>query len=169
MSVTVERTSPTTLAITRRFKAPPERVFAAHVEPALIQRWCFGYDGWHMPVCVNDARPGGELRWEWANDEGAGFHVTGTYEVVEPPGVGRPGRIVHVERMHLGPEGPDPTPDNHIETTFAPDGPGADAGTLLTLVMRMGSPEAMEAMIATGMTDGMETSYARIDALEKEA
>ena len=46
--------------------------------------------------------------------------ATGTYESVEPPRDGRPGRIVHVERMHL----PDPTPDNHIETTFAPDGDG---------------------------------------------
>ncbi|MBP1807127.1 SRPBCC domain-containing protein [Rubellimicrobium aerolatum] len=161
MSLTVERTSPTTLTITRRFKAPPERVFAAHVEPELIQRWCYGFEGWRMPVCINDARPGGDLRWEWANDEGAGFHVTGTYEVVEPPRDGQPGRIVHVERMHL----PDPTPDNHIETTFAPDGDG----TLLTVVMRVDSPEAMEAMIATGMTDGMEVTYARIDSLEREA
>ncbi len=158
MPLTVERTSPTSLTITRHFKASPERVFAAHVEPALIQRWCYGFEGWRMPVCINDARPGGELRWEWANDEGAGFHVTVTYEAVEPPRAGRPGRIVHVERMHL----PDPTPDNHIESTFAPDG----NGTLLTLVMRMDSPEAMEAMIATGMTDGMETTYARIDTLE---
>ena len=158
MPMTVERTSPTTLTLTRRFKAPPERVFAAHVEPELIKRWCYGFEGWRMPVCINDARPGGELRWEWANDEGAGFHVTGTYEEVEPPRDGRPGRIVHVERMHM----PDPTPDNHIETTFAPDGDG----TLLTLVMRMDTPEAMEAMIATGMTDGMETTYARIDTLE---
>jgi hypothetical protein len=63
--------------------------------------------------------------------------------------------------MHL----PDPTPDNHIETTFAPDG----TGTLLTLVMRMDSPEAMEAMIATGMTDGMEVTYARIDELDRVA
>ena len=118
-----------------------------------------------MPVCINDARPGGELRWEWANDEGAGFHVTGTYEVVEPPQGSRPGRIVHVERMHLGPDGPDPTPDNHIETTFAADG----SGTLLTVVMRVDTPEAMEAMIATGMTDGMETTYSRIDTLETEA
>ena len=161
MSLTVERTSPITLTITRRFKASPERVFAAHVEPALIQRWCYGFEGWRMPVCINDARPGGELRWEWANDEGAGFHVTGTYDLVEPPQSGRPGRIVHVERMHL----PDPTPDNHIESTFAPDG----TGTLLTLVMRLDSPEAMEAMIATGMTDGMEVTYARIDTLEHEA
>lgn len=161
MPLTVERTSPTTLTITRRFKAPPERVFAAHIEPALIQRWCYGYDGWRMPVCINDARPGGELRWEWANDEGAGFSATGTYELVEPPRDGRAGRILHVERMHL----PDPTPENHIESTFARDGDG----TLLTVVMRMDSPEAVEAMIATGMTDGMETTYARIDTLETEA
>ena len=158
MSVTVARTSPTTVTITRRFKASPERVFAAHVEPALIQRWCYGFEGWRMPVCINEARPGGALRWEWANDEGAGFHVTGTYELVEPPREGRVGRIVHVERMHL----PDPTTDNHVETTFAPDGDG----TFLTVVMWVDSPEAMEAMIATGMTEGMEVSYARIDELE---
>ena len=158
MPLTVERTSPTTLTLTRHFTAPPARVFAAHTEPTLIQRWCYGFEGWWMPVCINDARPGGELRWEWANDEGAGFFATGTYEIVEPPQGSRPGRIVHVERMHL----PDPTPDNHITSTFAPDG----TGTLLTLVMRMDSAEAMEAMIATGMTDGMEVTYARIDELE---
>lgn len=157
MTTTVERTSPTTLTVRRRFAAPPDRVFAAHVDPALIQRWCLGPDGWRMPVCVNDARPGGDFRWEWANGEGAGFHVTGTYEVVEPPQGGRPGRIVHAERMFL----PDPTPDNHVETTFAPDGDG----TLLTVVMRVESPEAMDAMVASGMTDGMETSYARIDGI----
>ena len=161
MPLTVERTSPTTLTITRHFTAPPARVFAAHTEPALIQRWCYGFDGWHMPVCINDARPGGELRWEWANDEGAGFFATGTYELVEPPQGNRPGRIVHVERMHL----PDPTPDNHITSTFAPDGDG----TLLTLVMQLDTPEALEAMLATGMTDGMEVTYARIDELEHEA
>ena len=157
MTLSVARTSPTTLTLTRRFAAPPDRVFAAHVEPALIQRWCFGFDGWRMPVCLNDARPGGDLRWEWEGPDGAGFHATGTYEVVEPPEGGRAGRIVHVERMHL----PDPTPDNHITTTFAPDG----TGTLLTLVMRTATEEDMDAMIATGMTDGMETTYARIDGV----
>jgi hypothetical protein len=91
MPLAVNRTSPTTLTITRGFKASPQRVFRAHVEPALIQRWCYGFEGWRMPVCINDARPGGELRWEWANDEGAGFHVTGTYDAVEPPQDGRAG------------------------------------------------------------------------------
>jgi len=157
MTLTVERPDPTTLVVTRHFAAPPDRVFAAHVDPALIRRWCLGPEGWHMPVCVNDARPGGDFRWEWANGTGAGFHTTGTYEVVEPPREGRPGRIVHVERMFL----PDPTPDNHVETTFTADG----AGTRLTVTMRVASPETMEAMVASGMTEGMEVSYARIDAL----
>ena len=44
-------------------------------------------------------------------------------------------RIVHVERMHL----PDPTPDNHVETQFEPDG----SGTLMT--MRMTLPDADDA------------------------
>lgn len=166
MPLTVERTSPTTLTVTRRFKAPPDRVFAAHIEPALIQRWMTGPAGWSMPVCQNDARPGGAIRYEWRSEAtGASFSATGTFEVVEPPEGGRPGRIVHVERMHLGPDGPDPTPDNHVETTFSPDG----TGTLFTMVMRVDSPEAMDAMVATGMTDGLEMSYARIDAQVREA
>jgi hypothetical protein len=66
-------------------------------------------------------------------------------------------RIVHVERMHL----PDPTPENHVETTFDPDG----NGTLMT--MRMTLPDAMarREMLATGMERGMETSYVRLETL----
>ena len=68
-----------------------------------------------------------------------------------------PHRIVHVERMHL----PDPTPDNHVVTTFTREG----TGTLL--VMRMTLPDAAtrKAMLATGMEHGMEASYARLDRL----
>ncbi|EPX85844.1 hypothetical protein ruthe_01565 [Rubellimicrobium thermophilum DSM 16684] len=158
MTTHVERSAPTRLTITRRFNAPPERVFAAHVDPELIRRWCFGPEGWRMSACDNDARPGGRFRWDWeAVDGSARFHATGTYEVVEPPQDGRPGRIVHVERMFL----PDPTPDNRVTTTFAPEG----GGTLLTLVMEVATPEAMDAMVASGMADGMEASYARLDAL----
>ena len=60
---------------------------------------------------------------------------------------------------------PDPTPDNRVETVFAPEG----EGTLLTMTMTMPTAEALDAMVATGMTDGMEASYARLDALEREA
>ena len=45
----------TVVVVTRRFAAPPAEVFRAHTEPALLQQWCLGPDGWTMPVCVCDA------------------------------------------------------------------------------------------------------------------
>ena len=67
------------VVVTRRFAAAPEAVYRAHTEPALIQKWLLGPDGWTMPVCINEARPGGKIRYEWTNGEGAGFYVTGEY------------------------------------------------------------------------------------------
>jgi uncharacterized protein YndB with AHSA1/START domain len=98
------------VVVTRRFAAAPEAVYRAHTEPALIQKWLLGPDGWTMPVCINEARPGGKIRYEWTNGEGAGFYVTGEFLELVPFS-----RLVHIERMHM----PDATPDNHVETTFA--------------------------------------------------
>src|ERR1700719_2494060 len=58
------------VVVTRRFAATPEAVYRAHTEPKLIQRWMLGPDGWTMPVCVCDARPGGKFRYEWADEAG---------------------------------------------------------------------------------------------------
>ena len=65
-------------------------------------------------------------------------------------------RILHVERMHL----PDPTPDNHVETTFEPDG----KGTLMTMRMTLPNAETRAAMLASGMEHGMEASYERLES-----
>jgi uncharacterized protein YndB with AHSA1/START domain len=140
------------VVITRRFAASPEMVFRAHTEPGLIQQWLLGPDGWSMPVCINDPRPGGHFRYEWTNDKGAGFHVAGEFIEVVPFS-----RIVHVERMHL----PDPTPDNHIVTTFTRDG----SGTLMTMRMTLPDEKTRTAMLATGMEHGMEASYTRLETL----
>jgi uncharacterized protein YndB with AHSA1/START domain len=142
----------THVVVTRRFAAPPEAVYRAHVEPALIQKWMLGPDGWTMPVCINDARPGGNIRYEWSNGEGQGFSLTGEFIELEPHR-----RIVHVERMHL----PDPTPDNHVETIFAPDG----TGTLMTMRMTLPDAETRTMMLSTGMEHGMEAGYQRLEAL----
>ncbi len=91
-----------------------------------------------MPVCINEAKPGGKIRYEWTNGKGGGFYLTGEYLELEPYR-----RIVHVERMHL----PDATPDNHVETRFDPDG----AGTLMTMRMTLPDAQTRAAMLATGM------------------
>src|SRR5690606_35972056 len=108
------------VVVTRSFKAPPELVYRAHTEPALIQRWMLGPPGWTMPICENDARPGGRIHYQWSDGKGGDFSLTGEFLELEPFR-----RIVHVERMHL----PDATPDNRVETVFEPDG----AGTRMTM------------------------------------
>ena len=138
------------IVVTRRFAATPEMVYRAHTEPQLIQQWLLGPDGWTMPVCINEATPGGKIRYEWANDKGQGFFLTGEFLELEPFS-----RIVHVERMHL----PDPTPDNHVETSFNADGDG----TLMTMRMTLPDEATRTMMLKTGMDKGMEISYARLE------
>jgi uncharacterized protein YndB with AHSA1/START domain len=140
------------VVVTRRFAAPPEAVYRAHTEPRLIQKWMLGPDGWTMPVCVCEARPGGKIRYEWADGKGGGFYLTGEFLELVPFS-----RIVHVERMHL----PDPSPDNHVETRFEPDG----SGTLMTMKMTLPDAQTRAAMLASGMEHGMEASYVRLEAM----
>ena len=140
------------IVVKRHFAAPPDAVYRAHTEPELIQRWLLGPDGWTMPVCISEARPHGKLRYEWTDGKGGGFHLTGEYLELQPFS-----RIVHVERMHL----PDPTPDNHVETTFEPEG----AGTLMTMRMTLPDGETRARMLETGMEHGMEASYVRLESL----
>lgn len=139
---------------TRRFAATPEVVYRAHTEPALIQKWLLGPEGWTMPVCICEARPGGKIRYEWANATGQGFYLTGEFVELTPFS-----RIVHVERMHM----PDPCPDNHVVTTFTPDG----GGTQMTMRMTLPDAKTRAAMLATGMEHGMEASYVRLETIVK--
>jgi len=150
--MTLEKVGDSNIVVKRRFNATPETVYRAHTEPKLIQQWMLGPEGWKMPVCINDARPGGKIRYEWTNGKGGGFHLTGEFLELEPFS-----RIVHVERMHL----PDATPDNHIETRFDQDG----TGTLMTMLMTLPDAKTRAAMLASGMEQGMEASYVRLEGM----
>lgn len=149
--MTLKTEGDTHVVVTRHFDAPPEAVYRAHTDPKLLQKWLLGPEGWTMPVCINEPKPGGKIRYEWTNGK-AGFYLTGEYVELEPFS-----RIVHVERMHL----PDPTPDNHIETRFAPDG----TGTLMTMRMTLPDSKARSMMLASGMESGMEASYVRLEGM----
>jgi uncharacterized protein YndB with AHSA1/START domain len=140
------------VVVTRRFAASPKAVYRAHTDPALLQKWMLGPDGWTMPVCICDARPGGKIRYEWSNGKGHSFYLTGEFVELTPFS-----RIVHIERMHM----PDVTPDNHVETSFESDG----SGTLMTMRMTLPDEATRKAMLATGMEHGMEASYVRLESL----
>lgn len=153
--LTLKTEGDTHIVVTRHFNARPELVYRAHVEPALIQKWLLGPEGWTMPVCISEPRPGGAIRYEWENPakgKGSGFHITGEYIELVPFS-----RIVHVERMFL----PDPTPDNHVESRFDPDGDG----TLMTMRMTLPDAATRAQMLASGMEGGMEMSYARLEGM----
>jgi uncharacterized protein YndB with AHSA1/START domain len=140
------------VVVTRRFAATPEAVYNAHTNAALVQRWMLGPDGWTMPVCISDARPGGNIRYEWSDGKGGGFHLTGEFIALEPHK-----RVVHIERMHL----PEPTPDNHVETHFEPDG----SWTLVVMKMTLPDADTRHAMLASGMEHGMEAGYVRLEGI----
>jgi uncharacterized protein YndB with AHSA1/START domain len=148
--LTLRTDGETDVIVTRWFAAPPEAVFKAHTDPKLVQQWMLGPQGWTMPVCINEARPGGKIRYEWSNGKGGGFHLTGEFIELTPYS-----RIVHVERMHL----PETTPDNRIETTFTAD----KGGTLMVMRMHLPDAETRKMMLDSGIEYGMEESYKRLD------
>ena len=150
--LTLKTEGDTHIIVTRHFAAPPEAVYRAHTEPKIVQQWMLGPEGWSMPVCQSDVRPGGKIRYEWKHPKQGSFYLTGEFVELKPYS-----KIVHVERMHL----PDPTPDNHVETTFVPDG----MGTLMTMRMRLPDAPTRAMMLSTGMEKGMEDSYVRLEKM----
>jgi uncharacterized protein YndB with AHSA1/START domain len=147
----VETPGETQIVVRRAFAAPPALVFRAHVDAALIPRWMNVMPGWTMPSAKATraragrsaslgGRPGRRIphRGRIPRDRGRAPH---------PPC-----------RTHVL---PDPTPDNRVETLFQ----ASDGGTLLVMTMTLPDAETRRAMLATGMTEGMEMTYARLDAL----
>ncbi len=152
MTLKLELSGDTEIVGTRRFAASPARVFTAHTDPDLLSKWMTGPEGWVMTVCESVAKPGGDLVCTWRDEEGNEFSLRGHYLEVETPH-----RLVHVERW----DGSEDMVDTEVETLFEPDG----NGTLLTIRMRYPNKDARDAALASGMAEGMEVSYARVDAL----
>jgi uncharacterized protein YndB with AHSA1/START domain len=151
--LTLKTEGDTHLVITRGFAASPEAVYRAHTDPKIVQKWLLGPDGWTMPVCILEAKPGGKFRYEWKHEtKPRGFYIAGEFVELTPHS-----KIVHVERMFL----PEPTPENHVETRFEPDGPG----TLMTIRMTLPDEATRSAMLSSGMDKGMEDSYVRLEKM----
>ena len=153
----VDQPSETTVRVRRSFKAPRELLWRAHTEPQLLQRWCVGMPGWTMPVCEMDVQEGGVYLWRWRSDEGGnefGFH--GEFREVD-----RPARLAFTQYFDPGDVGGDMGEGCFIRNTFEESG----GVTTMTVVMDFYTKESRDAAVATGMTDGMEMSYARLDEI----
>ena len=152
--------SDTEVRVSRAFNAPARLVWRAYTEPELMQRWMLGPPGWTMPVCEMDVRPRGKFRWRWQNIESGkefGFH--GEYREIEPFT-----KIVHTEHYDPGDLGEDM--GNGCLITFALEEAGGS--TTMITSMKFNSKAERDAALSTGMTDGMEMGYQRLDRLLDE-
>ncbi|MFO7178268.1 MAG: SRPBCC family protein [Pseudomonadota bacterium] len=153
--------------VTRTFDAPRQLVWDAHTKPELVRKWQ-GYPGWDMPVCEMDVRVGGKYRWKWKNqDDGKQFGFFGTFTEVNPPS-----KIVHEQYFDPGDisdeiGGSMPKSDPCIVSVELSERNGI---TTLVCTLTFASKEARDGALSTGMTDGMEFSYTRLDdVFAKEA
>jgi len=149
---TTQVLSNTQVRISRIVRGRVDAVWRAHHEPALLQRWLLGPDGWTMPVCEVATEVGQTYRYEWARVDGEQrFGFTGTLLESLPPH-----RDVTTEAM-IDTDGPATV--NEVTLTTVED------GTLLSILITYPDAEARDASLATGMTDGMEASFARLESL----
>ncbi|WP_291380297.1 SRPBCC family protein [Demequina sp.] len=143
--------SDTQVRVSRVVRGTVDQVWQAYHDPKLVKRWMLGPDGWTMPVCELPAKVGDTYRLFWEPEgEGDGFGFDGELLEVTPPR-----REVTTEHMT---DTDYPSTTNEMTLT-----PVAD-GTLVSVVITYPNAEVRDMVLGTGMTDGMETSYARLEA-----
>ncbi len=142
--------------VTRTFNAPRQLVWDAHIQPDLIRQWQ-GYGGWDMPVCDMDVRVGGKYKWLWRNlDDGKQFGFFGTFTEVD-----NPSRLVH--EQYYDPGDMDFAMPAGEPCIVSLDLSEQNGVTTLVCNMTFASREARDDAVSTGMADGMEHSYTRLD------
>ncbi len=141
------------IEMTRVFDAPRRLVWDAYTKPDLVRQWLLGPPGWSMPVCDIDLRVGGKYRYVWRNDsDGTEMGMGGVYREIRAPE-----RLVTTERFD--------------QAWYQGEGVGTlvlleqGGRTTLTLTMLYESREAREAVLKTGMEQGVAASYDRLAEL----
>ena len=135
---------------TRVVSAPRRVVFDAFTNARHVPNWLIGPQGWTMPVCEIDLRPGGTWRYVYRKDDGSEMTMQGSYREVAPPE-----RLVSTESW--GPEWPET-----VNTMVLTETGGL---TTITITARYPSKEARDAALKTGMKSGMDQSFARLDSM----
>jgi uncharacterized protein YndB with AHSA1/START domain len=153
--------SDTEVLVKRSFDAPVKLVWRAYMEEDLMRRWCGGHPGWSMPVCEMDMRVGGKYRWRWRNDEnGQEFGFSGDVLEVVPHA-----KLVHTQIFEAGDLGVSMGGEPSIITVTFHEVNGI---TSVATSIKYASKADRDAAFSTGMTDGMEVSYQRLDGVLAE-
>lgn len=140
------------VVFTRAFAAARDLVFDCMTKPDLVKRWLLGPPGWTMPVCEIDLKVGGQFRYVWRNQDGRDMGLAGVYQEITAPE-----RIVHTEVFD-----DDWTGGQTVVTSTLAEAGGR---TTLTTSVIYANEAARKGALVSGMTEGMEMGYARLDAL----
>ena len=155
-SATFQVTTPSDheIRLTRLFNAPRHLVFEAMTKPEHVKQWWGRLgEGYSVPVCEIDLRPGGAWRFVNRHPKGeAAFH--GEYREMAPPS-----RLVFTEIFE---EFPDTV--SVVTAEFTEE----DGKTRLTTTVRYPSPQVRDMVMASGMARGAGISYDRLEDLVAE-
>lgn len=138
------------IRLTRLFDAPRKLVFEAMSKPEHITRWwgCLG-EGYSVPVCEIDLRPGGAWRFVNRTPKGELAAFYGVYREVAPPE-----RVVFTEIFEQFPD------TESVVTAVLTEENGK---TRLTATALYPSLEVRDAVLKSGMAKGAGISYDRLE------
>lgn len=143
------------VVIARSFAAPRDLVFDCWTKPHFVKQWLTGPEGWSFLVCEIDLKVGGQYRYVWQNTEGATMGMTGTLkEIVKPE------KLVSSEIFDEDWTGGEAL----VTALFTSE----DGSTRVTQTVVYSSAEAREGALASGMTEGMEAGYQRLERVLAE-
>jgi uncharacterized protein YndB with AHSA1/START domain len=146
-STTFTTPSDREVVMTRVFDAPRSLVWEAWTNPEHVPQWLLGPEGWTMPVCEIDLRPGGEWHFVWRRTDGTEMEMRGEYREVAPPE-----RLISTESW--GGDWPET-----LNTLILTE---EDGKTTMTQTVLYPSREARDAALGTGMQDGASQSFDRL-------
>lgn len=136
--------------IEREFDAPPEKVFRAHTDADLVCQW-LGPRRHEMRIDHWDCRTGGSYRYVHHSD-GNEYAFRGCFHEVRPSEL-----VVQTFTYEDVPDGV------ALERLILED--LGDGRTRLVATSLVDSFEARDAMVASGMGDGIREGYERLDEL----
>lgn len=153
---TFEVTTPSEqeIRMTRLFDAPRRLVFEAMTKPEHVKRWWGRLgEGYSVPVCEIDLRPGG--KWRFVNKHPGGEAAFyGEYREITPPS-----RVVFTEIFEQYPDSV-----SVVTSVFTEEG----QKTRLTATVRYPSPQVRDMVMGSGMSRGAGISYDRLEDLLAE-
>jgi len=136
------------IVMTRVFDAPRRLVFEAWTNPEHLPHWMLGPEGWTMPVCEVDLRPGGAWHFVWRRADGTEMAMRGVYQEITPPE-----RLVSTESWG----------GNWAETLNTLTLSEENGRTTITNTILYPSKEARDAALKTGMKEGASQGFDRLD------